>query len=49
MLMKHYTNLLDIKIKSASKQETKGLHGGTRTTEDFSFESLTGNKFILLV
>ena len=32
------------KNKKASKQETKGLHGGNRKTEDLTFESLTGNK-----
>ena len=32
------------KNKSSSRQQTKGLHGGNRKTEDLTFESLTGNK-----
>ena len=30
--------------KNALRQQTKGLHGGNRKTEDLTFESLTGNK-----
>ena len=30
--------------KQALRQETKGLHGGTKKTEELRFESLTGNQ-----